>query len=116
MFVAPLRYGAGIKGKVLSAMRAGVPVITSHVGAEGIHLEHGRSALIADNDDAFAALAVQAYTTPSLWAGLRDEALAVVTHRHGDEPFERALRQFVDALLAVSRAEPSKRRYLVATK
>jgi GT2 family glycosyltransferase len=116
VFVAPLRYGAGIKGKVLSAMQAGVPVITSHVGAEGIHIEHGRSALIADNDAAFSALAVQAYTAPSLWAGLRDEALAVVTHRHGDEPFERAVRQFVEALLAVSRTEPSKRRHLVATK
>ncbi len=116
VFVAPLRYGAGIKGKVLSAMRAGVPVITSHVGAEGIDVEHRRSALIADDDRAFAALAVEAYTSPALWAGLRDEALAVVAHRHGDEPFERALRQFIDALLAVSRTEPSKRRALAATK
>ncbi len=100
VFVAPLRYGAGIKGKILTAMHAGVPVVTSGVGAEGIGLEHRRSALIADDDGEFARCAVEAYTTPALWDTLRHEAHALVSRNHSAGPFTKALDQFVAALLS----------------
>lgn len=46
--VSPLRYGAGIKGKVIGSLQAGVPVVTTSTGNEGIDLRHGTEALIAD--------------------------------------------------------------------
>jgi glycosyltransferase involved in cell wall biosynthesis len=56
--VAPVRFGAGMKGKVCEAMAAGVPVVTTAVGAEGIHAEAGRDLLVADGAEAFAAAVV----------------------------------------------------------
>ena len=52
--VAPLRFGAGMKGKVCEAMAAGVPVVTTTVGAEGIAAQPGRDLLVADGPDDFA--------------------------------------------------------------
>lgn len=52
--VAPLRFGAGMKGKVCEAMAAAVPVVTTTVGAEGIRAVPGRDLLVADDPDGFA--------------------------------------------------------------
>ena len=48
LMVAPLRFGSGTKLKVLDAMANELPVVTSHVGAEGLSLRHGKEAWIAD--------------------------------------------------------------------
>src|SRR5690606_4514163 len=52
--IAPLRFGAGMKGKVTDAMAAGLPVVTTTIGAQGLDLVGGRHAWIADDADAFA--------------------------------------------------------------
>ena len=46
--VSPVRFGTGIKTKNLSALSHGVPLVTTTVGADGIHLHHDETALIAD--------------------------------------------------------------------
>jgi GT2 family glycosyltransferase len=80
VFVAPLRYGAGIKGKVGHAMSLGTPVVTTSVGAEGMGLVDGTTALIADSADAFADAVVRLYEDEGLWQRLseagRDHAAA----------------------------------------
>ena len=53
--VVPLRWGAGVKGKVNSAMSHGVPVVCTTVAQEGMHLVDGVNALIADDPKVFAA-------------------------------------------------------------
>lgn len=53
LMVVPLRYGAGMKGKIGSAMEVGLPVVTTPIGAEGMALEHERSALIAQDTREF---------------------------------------------------------------
>lgn len=70
VFVAPLRYGAGMKGKVGEACAFGLPVISTSVGVEGMNLRDGEDVLIADDADAFAAAVVSAYTDPELWSRL----------------------------------------------
>ncbi len=52
--VAPLRFGAGMKGKVGEALAAGLPVVTTGFGAQGYMLNNGRSALIVDSSQGFA--------------------------------------------------------------
>ncbi|MHB8636581.1 MAG: glycosyltransferase [Fimbriimonadaceae bacterium] len=52
--VAPLRYGGGMKGKVCEALAAGVPVVTTAVGADGLGLENWAHAVIADTASGFA--------------------------------------------------------------
>jgi O-antigen biosynthesis protein len=52
--VAPLRYGAGVKGKINQSLAHGLPVVATRVAAEGMHLVDGESVLIADDAPAFA--------------------------------------------------------------
>ncbi len=66
--VAPLRFGAGVKGKISQAMAHGLPVITTACGAEGMHLEHGRDVLIADSATAFAQAALRLHEDEALWS------------------------------------------------
>ena len=53
--INPLRFGAGVKGKIVESLVAGLPVITTSVGNEGIRLQDGTEALIADTPEALAA-------------------------------------------------------------
>jgi glycosyltransferase involved in cell wall biosynthesis len=55
VWIAPLRYGAGTKVKIGIAMGKGVPVVTTSVGAEGMGIIDGQSALIADFPEDFAS-------------------------------------------------------------
>jgi len=74
--IAPLRYGAGVKGKINLAMSYGLPVIATTPSIEGMHLNPGEDVLIADDPAEFAAQIVRAYRDEALWqqlaAGGRD--------------------------------------------
>ena len=76
--VAPLRYGAGVKGKVNQSMSHGQPVVATPVAMEGLHAEHGRDALIADQAESFASAVVQLYNDEALWERLSEHGLANV--------------------------------------
>lgn len=67
VFIAPLRFGAGIKGKVGEAMAHSIPVVTTSIGAEGFGLTHGLDVLIADDPPSFAAAVEQLYSQKELW-------------------------------------------------
>ncbi|HEY6234214.1 MAG TPA: glycosyltransferase, partial [Candidatus Elarobacter sp.] len=67
VFVAPLRFGAGLKGKIGHSLEYGLPVVTTSVGAEGFDFVDGRDALIADDAKAFAAAIKRLYSDPLTW-------------------------------------------------
>ena len=75
VFVAPLRYGAGIKGKIGQSMGFGLPVVTTPIGAEGMNLIDGEHVLIADSPAAFARAVVRLYTDDLLWERMSQNAL-----------------------------------------
>ncbi|HUA69281.1 MAG TPA: glycosyltransferase [Candidatus Saccharimonadales bacterium] len=68
--IAPLRYGAGMKGKIGEAMSWGVPVVTTTIGAEGMNLVDAEHALIADTAQAFAEAVLRLYEDEALWTKL----------------------------------------------
>ncbi|MEN6520918.1 MAG: glycosyltransferase [Armatimonadota bacterium] len=68
--VSPLRYGAGMKGKVGEALAWGLPVVTTSIGAEGMDLTHGHNVLIGDTPDEFASQVVNLYRDRGLWERL----------------------------------------------
>lgn len=68
--IAPLRFGAGVKGKVLEAMSYGLPVVMTPVAAEGTHAVHGEHALIAETPAAFADAIVTLHRDDALWLRL----------------------------------------------
>jgi glycosyltransferase involved in cell wall biosynthesis len=73
--VAPLRFGAGMKGKIGEAMAHGVPVVTTTVGAQGMRLQHGINVLIADKPASFAAAVVDLLTDDILHDRITRNAL-----------------------------------------
>jgi GT2 family glycosyltransferase/glycosyltransferase involved in cell wall biosynthesis len=68
--VAPLRYGAGVKGKVNLSMAHGQPVVATPAAVEGMHLRDGDDVLVAGDAGAFADAVVRLYTDPVLWERL----------------------------------------------
>jgi O-antigen biosynthesis protein len=66
--IAPLRYGAGVKGKINEAMNFGIPVVATSLAVEGMHLTHDLDCLVADDPDAFAAHIVELYGNAERWA------------------------------------------------
>jgi O-antigen biosynthesis protein len=68
LFVAPLRFGAGMKGKIGQALQYALPVVTTPVGAEGLGLRDGENAAIAEAEpEAFAAAIVALYGDKDRW-------------------------------------------------
>lgn len=65
--VAPLRYGAGVKGKINQAMACGLPVVATSVAAEGMSLVAGEELLVADQPQHFADEIVRLYGDEQLW-------------------------------------------------
>jgi glycosyltransferase involved in cell wall biosynthesis len=65
--VAPLRYGAGVKGKVNQAMAHGLPVVATSPAVEGMHLVDGEDVLVADDADAFADAVLRLHDDEALW-------------------------------------------------
>lgn len=68
--VAPLRYGAGVKGKVNLSMAHGQPVVATSHAVEGMHLRHGHDVLVADDAREFAEAVVRLYSDAELWRSL----------------------------------------------
>jgi glycosyltransferase involved in cell wall biosynthesis len=76
--VAPLRYGAGMKGKIGQSMSEGLPVVTTSLGAEGMHLQNEIDVLIADGEEPFAKSVIRLYRDEALWNVLSARALAYI--------------------------------------
>jgi GT2 family glycosyltransferase/2-polyprenyl-3-methyl-5-hydroxy-6-metoxy-1,4-benzoquinol methylase len=100
--VAPLRYGAGVKGKVGDAWAHGVPVVMTTLAAEGMSVEQGKTALIADDADAFADAVIRLYGDELLW-----QSISAAAREHVDKLFGAArFRQLlVEVIQAVSKAD-----------
>ncbi|HWD18472.1 MAG TPA: glycosyltransferase, partial [Verrucomicrobiae bacterium] len=75
--IAPLRYGAGMKGKIGEALAHGLPVVTTSIGAEGMGLTSGENgALVADDPKTFAAHIARLCSDHALWAKLSTQGRA----------------------------------------
>ena len=75
VFVAPLRYGAGVKGKIGTAMSHGLPVVATSMAVEGMELTNGENVLVADGATAFADAVARLYNDGELWTRLSRKGL-----------------------------------------
>jgi glycosyltransferase involved in cell wall biosynthesis len=104
--LAPLRFGAGIKGKLIDAMLCGTPNVTTPVGAEAMHGDLPWPGAIAQSAEAIAREAVHLYSDPERWAQARDAGLSLLASRYRRQVHGPAL---IDSLNAC-RANLAQRR------
>jgi len=78
IFVAPLRFGAGMKGKIGQSLSLGLPTITTKIGAEGMGLIDHQDVLIADTAEEFAQAVIELYDNRELWQKLADNSLETI--------------------------------------
>ncbi|MCA2716686.1 glycosyltransferase [Microcystis sp. M169S2] len=78
VFVAPLRFGAGMKGKIGQSLSLGLPTITTKIGAEGMGLIDHQDVLIADTAEEFARAVIELYDNMELWQKLADNSLETI--------------------------------------
>ncbi|MBC3757702.1 glycosyltransferase family 4 protein [Hyunsoonleella sp. SJ7] len=97
--LAPLRFGAGLKGKLVDAMQNGTPCIMSSIGAEGIFGDMEHNGFIADEPESFSNKAVELFNNEKLWASFQNNGFKVVNTRFKKEKFQQKLLSRVNQAL-----------------
>ena len=95
--LAPIRFGAGLKGKLLEAMQCGTPSVTTSIGAEAMHGNLPWNGYITDEIEAYSAQAIELYQNKNLWRQFQKNGITIV-----NECFQKS--QFSDQLIAAINA------------
>jgi O-antigen biosynthesis protein len=93
--IAPLRYGAGVKGKVNLAMSYGLPVVATPASVEGMHLTDGEDVLVAEDAEAFATAVQRVYDDRALWEKLSAGGRVNVERHFSRDVARAALRELL---------------------
>ena len=96
--VSPMRFGSGIKLKLLDTMAAGQPFVTTSVGAEGLPLGHLRSATVAEDPEKIAERVYALYTDEALWGKTQRGLLDIARSRFDRDTFRRTLAEAMSQL------------------
>jgi glycosyltransferase involved in cell wall biosynthesis len=83
--IAPLRYGAGVKGKINQSMAYGVPVVATSLAIEGMELAPGEDVLVADEPETFAEAMIKLYQSEELWKRLSENGIAKTRAKYSVE-------------------------------
>lgn len=97
--IAPLRFGAGMKGKVVEAMASGLPVVTTSVGAQGIDAVSGEHMMIADDPVGFGLSLIGLLRSPEERERIGRSGQNHIAKLCGPEHVERALDEMLRALV-----------------
>jgi O-antigen biosynthesis protein len=89
VLIAPLRFGAGLKGKLVDAMKYGTPSITTEIGAEGIADIEEWPGVVANSSEEIAEAAVKLYKDMSLWTEAQKHGKLIINSRFKKEKFEK---------------------------
>lgn len=97
--LAPLLFGAGLKGKLIDAMQNGTPNITTAIGAEAMHGNLAWSGVITENPEDFANAAVQLYTDKQLWLNTQQNGFEIINGVYPKAKYANLLMDTIDHLL-----------------
>ncbi|WP_309608949.1 glycosyltransferase family 4 protein [Flavobacterium sp.] len=89
VLLAPLRFGAGLKGKLLEAMIVGTPTITTNIGCEGISNNNYWNGFITDDFDDFVVKSIELYNNENLWINLQKNGFEIINNKFKMEFFEQ---------------------------
>ncbi|MDX1640449.1 MAG: glycosyltransferase family 4 protein [Balneolaceae bacterium] len=96
VLLAPLRFGAGLKGKLVDAMQCGTPSVTTSIGAEGIVLGSKWNGVIADKSRQFADAAVELYQNFDFWQTSQKAGFELLKKRFSRNKFAPAILAYIE--------------------
>ena len=99
VLLAPLRFGAGIKGKLLEAMQFGTPSVTTSIGAESINGNFNWNGFIADDPEEFAHKAIELYNDKTIWNQSQENGRNILINRFNQQDFEQKFKETLTYLL-----------------
>lgn len=91
VLLAPLRFGAGLKGKLIEAMQCGTPSVTTTIGAEAMRGNLPWNGAITDSPEAFAKAAVQLYTDEKAWKIAQQKGAEIINRVYRNEQLGKTL-------------------------
>ncbi len=98
VLLAPLRFGAGMKGKLVEAMQCGTPTVTTSIGAEAMHGNLPWSGEIADEREDFAQAAIRLYTDQKVWETAQRNGFSIINEIY---PKEKLGAQFLERMASL---------------
>ncbi len=100
--LAPIRFGAGLKGKLLEAIQCGTPSVTTEIGAEAMHADLLWNGFITNDIEIFAKQAVELYHNENLWKQSQKNGIAIVNKCYQKNEFAAVLIDEINALMTDS--------------
>ncbi|MBF4470134.1 glycosyltransferase [Flavobacterium sp. HJJ] len=97
--LAPLRFGAGIKGKLIEAMQCGTPSITTVIGSESMQGDLPWNGFVTDDVPEFIKSASQLYQDQKLWTEAQHNGIAIINQRYSKELFENDFAEKIHFLI-----------------
>src|SRR5690606_2210403 len=89
--LAPLQFGAGLKGKLVDAMVNGAPCVMSSIAAEGVFGNMEPNGCIEDNPEDFAKKALQLYQDETFWTEKQQNGFQIINKRFNKKAFQKKL-------------------------
>ena len=99
VLLAPIPFGAGIKGKLLESMQFGLPNVTSAVGAEAMQGNHDWNGFITDNETEFVEKAVLLYQDKNIWQKSQENGYLIAKNLFKKELFESDFNEKINWIL-----------------
>ena len=98
--LAPLRFGAGLKGKFLDAMKNGTAIVTTNLGSEGIAGDYSFAGTIADKVDGLVNASVALFTNKENWLTAQQNGISILNNRYNKNVF---LEKFTSQLIVLEK-------------
>ncbi|MCX7547538.1 glycosyltransferase [Xanthomarina sp. F1114] len=98
--VAPIRFGAGLKGKLVDAMQNGTPCVTTNIGAEGMYGKLEPNGFIEDDSQEFADKCVHLYRDKDLWMQKQKNGFDIINKRFQKNQFQK---EFLNRIEEISK-------------
>jgi glycosyltransferase involved in cell wall biosynthesis len=100
VLLAPIRFGAGVKGKFIDAMQTGTPAVTTTMGAEAMHGGLDWNGVITDSPDLFTDAAISLYQNKTDWLQAQQNGIRIINDRYSKVQFTPPFIATVTALSA----------------
>lgn len=100
--LAPIRFGAGLKGKLLEAMQCGTPSVTTSVGSEAMYFDLEWNGFVEDNPQEFSKKAISLYQNEGMWKQSQKNGIVIINKCYQKSDYSDSLISIINALLTDS--------------